>query len=128
MLKTQALMSKTEVDLYLVMDLTLDNPQQTPVHLESAIDRELSNEAILEFENGILRIPNFHQATSFQWKDKTYEFPHKLGGFEYQIESFSTSIMNQESVNPIRTHDDSLKCMKWMDDVRSKIRLLYPFE
>jgi predicted dehydrogenase len=127
-LTTSTLLSKTGVDLYTVMDYRLDNSSKTTVHLESAIDRVLDNQALFVFEKGTLVVPNFHEASRFQWQDHEYEYPHKSEGFEYQIESFCESIKNGDVENPVRSHQASTMAIKLMDAVRHQLKIQYPFE
>lgn len=127
-MKTSALMAKTNVDLMTVVDIVLDNELQTTVHMECAQDRELSNVATLKFENGTIEIPNFWSTESIIVNGVTEEYPHKIGGFEYEIQYFVDAIHKGLLEEPIMTHQDSLDVMNLLDNIRESIHLKFPFE
>ena len=125
---SSALMAKTGVDLMTVVDIVLDNPQQTTVHLECAQDRKLSNLATLQFEHATIELPDFWAGTSLVLNGHTEGYPHEVGGFEYEIQAFVDAIESGLLEEPIMTHAVSLEIMQLMDDIRAQIKLRYPFE
>lgn len=50
---------------------------------------------------------------------KTYEIPKQITGFEYQIESCVKTIANHQTECPEITHDESIKVMEIMDQIRA---------
>jgi predicted dehydrogenase len=127
-MQTSALMSKTNVDLMTAVDIVLDNDAKTTVHLESAMDRSLSNLATLEFEHGTIEIPNFWSTESIIINGEKEHYPHKIGGFEYEIQHFVDSIQEGLLEDPIMTHQESRDVMRLLDEIRASIKLKYPFE
>lgn len=127
-MSTSALISTTDVDLMTAVDLVLDNDVQTTVHMESAMDRSLSNLARLEFEHGTIEIPNFWSTQSIIINGETEDYPHKIAGFEYEIQHFVDTLNEGLLEDPIMTHQASLEVMELLDKIREKIKLKFPFE
>lgn len=97
------------------------------IDIESSFLKDSSDAEIL-FDHGKIVIPHFYSADHLIINDEYYSFPHRISGFEYEIESFVETINDMKIENSIMTYSESLQTLKMLDDIREKIELKYPFE
>lgn len=73
---------------------------------------------------------NSTEKTTLVTKNKTlpYNHPHRINGFEFQIEEAQCCIRNGCLESPLMTHADSLENMRLVDEIRNRIGMKYPFE
>lgn len=59
---------------------------------------------------------------------KDIDLPHKITGFEYEVQSAIDAINAGKIESPEMPHSEIIKMMSWMDAVREQIGLKYPCE
>jgi|LGOV01.1.fsa_nt_gb predicted dehydrogenase len=124
--ESKATYYETGVDL--TTETIITYKDDVKVTAKTAINKQLKDDAVIIFENGEIAIPNFWRATSVIENGEIIEFPIKSDGFEYEIESFCTSLLKGNTQNSIMTHEASRRVMRTLDEIRSKINLVYPGE
>ncbi len=115
--------------------LLLKFPDQTLALLSSAIQSQSSSPARICGTEGEIVIPDFWSAQSasvIRRGEKTAalhcEHPHRINGFEYEIEEVQLRLRNGELESPIMPLADSLKLQEIMDQLRADWGLHYPGE
>lgn len=56
---------------------------------------------------------------------KIYDFPHKINGFEYQIEGTMNCVAKGALCSEVMNHPDSVNVMQTLDQIRAQIGLQY---
>lgn len=125
-ISSQAKFHEIGVDKSTETEITFRNGVMA--NLKSSLDDWLSNQAVITFERGEVIVPNFWSASSILVNGSLEEYPHRAGGFEYQIESFSDTLLENLKENQIMTYKESRDVMVLMDQIREIIGLKYPFE
>lgn len=54
--------------------------------------------------------------------------PHRINGFEYEIEEAMRCIRAGLVESPLLPHDETLAVLAWMDEIRARLGVRYPFE
>ncbi len=121
-----ATLTDTGVDQTCNVEIIDDN--NAKIFIRSSIGEAFENNAVLEFENGIIKMIDFSRSTEFYVNEKRYDMPMEGEGFVHEIRSFTETIENGETENKIMTHKASKRSMKLMDEIRKAIHLKYPFE
>ncbi len=110
--------------------------------LNSSITTETSNEAWIFGSKGKIKIPQFwqcQQATLFERKNRgfegknrdnneitsLFEAPHRINGYEYEIEEVHRCLSERLIESPIMPWDQSITTMQIMDEVRQQIGVRY---
>ncbi|MGE4484821.1 MAG: Gfo/Idh/MocA family protein [Oscillospiraceae bacterium] len=92
---------------------------------------------LIHMEDGcavIENINNFESLTAWKVEGKTrriieyIERPKQITGFEYEVQSAFDAIAAGRTESPEMPHSEIIRIMEQMDDIRSKIGLIYPFE
>ncbi len=125
-ISTKAVMSRTGVDNDGVIKII--NEDQTEFILKYSMTKILGDVAKLEFEFGTVTMKGFHGCEHIILNGKSIYLPHKGEGFTHEIESFVDNITNGQLENEVITYDKSLTSMGYLDLIRDKINLKYPFE
>lgn len=125
-IKATANFTETGVDA--TCDIHIMDELGAKIHIQSSIEKDLSNNAKLVYEKGTIEMIDFSRATTIYVNKTKFDIPYEGEGFVHQIRSFSESVENKDVENPIMTHNASMRCMKTMDEVRRQIGLKYPFE
>lgn len=115
------------VDMFVEINLTINNPQKTKVKLLSGFDRD-EKDANIVFEKGEVVVPNFFKAEEIIINGNKTEYPFEATGFEHEIRSFINSYNNNDTENNVMTFEETTKIIKVLDFIRQKIKLRYPFE
>ena len=120
-------MTETGVDATCVMT-TKDDHNTPKITLTSSIEKELSQHGKLVFENITIDIPDFSRSSSYIIDGETFDVPFKGNGFVHEIESFVNMVKNNQIENDLIPFSKSLETTRFMDKMREKIGLRYPFE
>ncbi len=113
-----------EETLYLTsgkVNITIDISMVTP----------LKKDAYIYGTKGMIFIPHYSSAQEiFVYNQnnkliKTLSNPHKVNGFEYQIESFMHTVHSNNKVNKYMPKKTSIKIIKLMDLIRKDWNLMY---
>ncbi|MEC9484438.1 MAG: Gfo/Idh/MocA family oxidoreductase [Candidatus Izemoplasma sp.] len=123
----EAEMTETGVDATCIMT-TNDDKNVPKITLKSSIKDELSQHGKLVFEHATINIPDFSRSSSYIINGETFETPFKGNGFVHEIESFIETINNKKIENDLLPFSKSLETTRFMDKIRQKINLRYPFE
>lgn len=99
------------------------------VNLKASILEDLENALVLIGGKGNCVIPNFWEATTFSLNKETtdlYNEPTEgLWGYHYEIEHVNHCIREKLSESEIASHSVTLKLAEKMDEIRSKIGVVY---
>ncbi len=123
---TSATFTETNVDASVNVDIVFAD--EVTASLKCAVNKYLDNNAVIEFERGTIEMQDFWCCEKIIVNGIEELFPHKASGFEYEIDSFTKSIIENEPENSLMTHKDSLEVISFLDLIRTKIGLKYPFE
>jgi dihydrodiol dehydrogenase / D-xylose 1-dehydrogenase (NADP) len=83
---------------------------------------------------GKIRVPHFYRAEMAEIYDidgylvDAVLYKHKVNGFEYQIMEVINCIVNGKLESEIMSHEETLKIMRLMDQLRADWQLKYPTE
>jgi hypothetical protein len=103
----------------------------------SAIVQTTKTVATIYCEKCLIEVPGFWHPTkaTIAWKDTNttdnieIPLPHGVGeGFYYECEEVMRCLDAGLIESPIMTHDDSIRVMEQLDEIRAQIGLKYPFE
>lgn len=98
--------------------------------LQSNMLCTLDNSATIYGEKGHIFIRSFWQAEDFvvimeDGRATKHSFPHKITGYEYEVEQLCHAIEQGWSECPAMPHSETLKILNWMDDLRSHWDIFY---
>lgn len=99
-------------------------------NLSCTLVKQKKTEARFIFEQGELLIHSmFHQPTGITLTTSTGEnsidFGYTSLGFSYEIDHFNNLLRQQKLESDVMSHDFSLKLIQLLDEVKSKIGLVY---
>ncbi len=83
---------------------------------------------------GYINITNINNVSKIEVFDiddnilKSIEITHEINGYEYQIEDCVNAIKNKQYECDKMPHEEIIKVMEVMDNIREKINLVYPKE
>lgn len=102
--------------------------------LKVSLKDPLKKEATFEGTKGRIVIPHFSSAVTAHVYDsagtcvRTIEQPHRVNGFEYQIEAAVDAVKDNMSEHPLMPHRATLRVLALMDDVRRQWKMVFPGE
>ena len=83
-------------------------------------------------ERGTISVPMFWQATEAQLRagkeEAAVRRPHRINGFEDEIEEAVRCIQEGRIESPGITHAETIETLRWMCRIRSILGVRYPFE
>ena len=85
-------------------------------------------------ERGVISVPsNFWEATSARLRmygepPEVITRPFRINGFEGEIEEAMRCIAQGDVETPLMPHADTVACAEWIDRMRAKLGVIYPFE
>jgi predicted dehydrogenase len=112
--------------------LTLQFANHSLAQISASIGTRTENSLTIAGDKGQIRVLSpFWAAQEIEWtpdgKTRNREsHPHRLNGFEEQIEAVNHAIRTGHIESTIMPHADSLAIARIMDEVRSQIGLTYP--
>ncbi|HEX7605973.1 MAG TPA: Gfo/Idh/MocA family oxidoreductase [Usitatibacter sp.] len=112
---------------------TLEFPGGIVSQLTCGFEMSADNTFRIAGELGSIVIPQFWQATDAELrvagKDAVAAHrPHRINGFEGEIEEAMAMIRRGDIESPRISHDETLATLEWMDRIREQIGVRYPFE
>ena len=130
-LTAHAIFGDTGVDE--LTSATLHYGREAVSQLTATILCRTGNDFTIYGPDASIRIePSFWEASratlSVNGQDTTVERPHRLNGFEYEIEEAVRCIRRGQPESPQMSHFSSLGTLQVMDEIRRQIGLRYPFE
>ncbi len=101
--------------------------------LYSNMECTLENSATIHCEHGFIHVPLFWQSQGFtvhteNGETTEYNFPHKISGYEYEVESICKAIESGKTECPEMPHSDTLHILSLMDALRKQWNIQYPCE
>jgi predicted dehydrogenase len=111
--------------------VTMAFPSGGYAQFTCTIMAEASNSMTILGNKGKIILPSFFwngTKAILQQQDTIVEdldFPHKINGFEYQIEESMRCLEAGKKFSSMMPHADSLKVMQVMDEIRQQIGLKY---
>jgi dihydrodiol dehydrogenase / D-xylose 1-dehydrogenase (NADP) len=124
-------LSSTKVDESLSLQVDYGNIKS---NLYCSIKHKALNSALIYGENGSIEVPLFWRTSSAILVDhegiivEKFIDPRLSHGFEFEIKHFIDCIEKKRLESPILPHALTLKVMETMDEIRSRIGVVYPFE
>ena len=113
---------------------TLEFPEGVVSQFVCGFDGSADNSFRVLGERGVITIAtNFWEATDATLQ-RTGEAPvwvhrpHRINGFEGEIEEAMRNIANGNSESAVMSHADTVATLGWMDRIRAGIGVSYPFE
>lgn len=126
---SNAVMTKTGVDETNVINLEYEDGAAS---LTCSISCDTDNSAVIYGEEGKIVIPDFSKAkTAYLYKNGTeekFEDDYKEIGYKYEIIEANKCIENNLLESSEAPHEMTLNLAEIMDEIRSQIGLVYPFE
>ncbi|MCR4879926.1 MAG: Gfo/Idh/MocA family oxidoreductase [Bacilli bacterium] len=117
---------KYGVDLYEKVNFIYDG--FTVTH-KFAVDRLVGEKCVIKGNKGKIKVPFFHMAKIAklrgQYRD-TYRYDALLYGTQFS--TVANEIRDGLLTSQYVTKENTIKCMKLMDDIRKKMNLVYPQE
>lgn len=124
-IESKAVMNEDNIDMDVQVEVTFEDNKKAYLH--SSMLHNLDWRSYIQTDQGLITINNTHSSQSFTF-DKEYHLPYKGDGFVNQIESFSNTILNNQTENDVMTYQATLEVMNLLDTIRKQIQLIYPFE
>ena len=119
-------LSDQGVDLDTRIEVYFKNGAEAFLH--SSISQDLDNTGTIKLDKTDIYMKRFYHCCEMNIEGKDISTPCLGGGFVYQIEAFTKNIIDGVTENEIMTHDETRKVMKFLDLVREKAEVIYPFE
>lgn len=93
----------------------------------------LDNGAVIYGEKGQIQIPLFWHCEEFtvlpqEGESRTYSFPHRITGYEYEVESAVRAIQAGQLECPEMPAAETIQMLEMMDALRASWDIRYPFE
>lgn len=112
---------------------TLDFPDGVVSQFVCGFEASADNSLRIVGERGTIVVPAFWQATEAVLRvagrePETARRPFRVNGFEYEIEAAVAAIRRGEIECEAVGHDESLETLAWMDGIRARVGVRYPFE
>ena len=99
-----------------------------------AVDTSSSNSMLIMGDQGHIQIPrNFHHAEEVVLcrhgeAEQRVATPFDINGFEYQLAEAMRCIRAGLHESPRMPHSETLTTLAWMDSIRARLGVRYPFE
>ncbi len=103
-------------------------------YLKSSVVKSEPPMAIIEGTHGLVKIPNFWSSSQAFIYDlnhqlvKKIEIPHRVNGFEYELNETVHCLKNSQLESNIMSHKTTIEVLKQMDEIRDLWHLKYPQE
>lgn len=85
-------------------------------------------------DNGFIEVENINNCEKIKVYDKkrtllaSYDKPRQISGYEYEVEACVRAIENGELECSEMPHEETLRIMGWMDELRRQWGMVYPME
>jgi predicted dehydrogenase len=102
--------------------------------MHSSIVARTDRQGIISGDRGHIIVENINNPTLITVVDNdyrtvaSYPAPPQITGFEYQVQAAKDAIRNGLIETPFMTHEETLRIMRLMDDLRREWGVSYPFE
>lgn len=127
-----AVLSEKGVDMQESITLTWEDGRMAVLHagMMGLSDRK----GIICCDNGMLEITNINNPSEFCVYDRnhnliaSYQAPEQITGYEYEIEACIQALAAGEIECSQMPHSETLRIMRWMDELRAQYGVKYPPE
>ena len=85
-------------------------------------------------DKGFVEVENINNCEGIRVYDvnrnlvAAYETPKQISGYEYEVEACVRAIENGDLECPEMPHEETLRMMRWMDELRRQWGMVYPME
>lgn len=85
-------------------------------------------------DNGFVEVDNINNCEGIRVYDvnrnlvASYETPKQISGYEYEVEACMEAIEHGAVECPQMPHEETLRMMRWMDELRRQWGMVYPME
>lgn len=85
-------------------------------------------------DNGFIEVDNINNCEGIRVYDKSrkliesFEPPRQISGYEYEVEACMEAINAGALECPQMPHEETLRMMRWMDELRRQWGIVYPME
>ena len=89
---------------------------------------------IIYGDNGFIEVENINNCEGIRVYDRSrnmiasYDTPKQISGYEYEVEACLRAIKEGALECPEMPHEETLRMMGWMDELRRQWGLVYPME
>ncbi|MCQ2376072.1 MAG: Gfo/Idh/MocA family oxidoreductase [Salinivirgaceae bacterium] len=129
---SSAMMTKTGVDA--ANSITLKYSNNRMAVLWSSNLTKSAREGIISGENGHLIVENINNPQSVSIFNNDYQLVEKINcepqitGYEYEVLASMEAIKNKQLVTPFMSHDETIRIMRQMDELRTAWGVVYPWD
>lgn len=127
-----AVMTETGVDAQNSITITYKDGRMA-VLCSSAMGLS-DRRGIIYGDNGFIEVENINNCEAIKVYDRSrnliasYDTPKQISGYEYEVEACLRAIREGALECPEMPHEETLRMMRWMDELRRQWGLVYPME
>ena len=127
-----AVMTETGVDAQNSITITYKDGRMA-VLCSSAMGLS-DRRGIIYGDNGFIEVENINNCEGIRIYDRSrnmiasYDTPKQISGYEYEVEACLRAIEEGALECPEMPHEETLRMMGWMDELRRQWGLVYPME
>lgn len=127
-----AVMAETGVDAQNSITITYKDGRMAV--LNSSAMALSDRRGVIYGDKGFIEVENINNCQGIRVFDQSrnltasYDTPKQISGYEYEVEACIRAIENGELECPEMPHEETLRMMGWMDELRRQWGLVYPME
>lgn len=114
--------------------ITLTYPDGRMAVLNSSAVGLSDRRGVIYGDNGLIEVDNINNCEGIRVYDRnrvltaSYETPRQISGYEYEVEACACAIARGELECPQMPHEETLRMMHWLDELRRQWGMEYPKE
>lgn len=124
----------TELGVDAQNSMTLVYPDGKMAVLNSSSMGLSDRRGVIYGDKGYIEVENINNCEGIRVYDvdrnlvASYETPKQISGYEYEVEACVRAIGNGDLECPEMPHEETLKMMRWMDELRRQWGMVFPME
>lgn len=124
----------TELGVDAQNSMTLIYPDGKMAVLNSSAMGLSDRRGVIYGDKGFVEVDNINNCEGIRVYDvdrnlvASYETPKQISGYEYEVEACVRAIASGELECPEMPHAETLRMMRWMDELRRQWGMVYPME
>lgn len=124
----------TELGVDAQNSMTLIYPDGKMAVLNSSAMGLSDRQGVIYGDKGFVEVDNINNCEGIRVYDvdrnlvASYETPKQISGYEYEVEACVRAIASGELECPEMPHAETLRMMRWMDELRRQWGMVYPME
>lgn len=124
----------TELGVDAQNSMTLVYPDGKMAVLNSSAMGLSDRRGVIYGDKGFIEVENINNCEGIRVYDvdrnlvASYETPKQISGYEYEVEACVHAIEQGELECPQMPHEETLRMMHWMDELRRQWGIVYPME